>query len=91
MKLGGVAASREIAAGNGFEDWRRSPETPLRNGGSCKETASKRPFILFFSGAASHWAHRLRHLSNLHRVVSNPLLHRAAEKQNEQSDGLTKL
>lgn len=27
----GVAASRESAAGNGFEDWRRSAETPLRN------------------------------------------------------------
>jgi hypothetical protein len=32
----GVAASRESAAGNGFEDWRRSAEAPLRNVGSWK-------------------------------------------------------
>jgi hypothetical protein len=49
MKLG-VAASRESAAGNGFEDWRRSAETPLRNVGSWKarNTGS-------FRGALVQW------------------------------------
>src|SRR5579862_6917243 len=35
----GVAASRESAAGNGFEDWRRSAETPLQNDGSWEVRA----------------------------------------------------
>jgi hypothetical protein len=43
----GVAASLESAAGNGFEDWRRSVETPLRNDRSWVEGADdQRPAAL---------------------------------------------
>jgi hypothetical protein len=45
----GVAASRESAAGNGLEDWRRSAEnsaeTPLRNDGSCRASFRVRTCI----------------------------------------------
>jgi hypothetical protein len=43
----GVAASRESAAGNGFEDGRRSAETPLRNDGSWRELFKPRSKSVF--------------------------------------------